>query len=85
MQLEASCTGTEKANMRAMDMRVENRENKLENNLRTAEAVDTGRRKEGESKKREKGKEEKGRTRQGRAGQGMGGRTVGIRNREGRR
>ena len=73
VQLEASCTGTGKANMTAMDMRVENRENKLESNLRTAEAVDIGRRKEGESKKREKGKEEKGRTRQGRAGQGMGG------------
>ena len=62
--------------MKAMDMRVENRENKLENNLRTAEAVGTGRRKEAESKKRERGKEKKGRARQGRAGQGMRGRMV---------
>lgn len=67
--------------MRAMDMRVENRENKLENNLRTADAVDIGRRKEAESKKGEGVKRRKA----GRARQGMRGRMVGIRNREGRR
>lgn len=49
MQLEASCAGTEKANLRAMERGVENRESNLENNLGTAEAVDTGRTKEGGS------------------------------------